>query len=92
MDKCLPPLRVDLQQPRIVLAAVKRADKIWTGSRHNFIISTVYLETGVRVTQSEQGFVDSDGNFLNRAEAAEVAYRAGQIKVQKPELCSEDVW
>lgn len=40
----------------------------------------------------EQGFLTNDNFFVGRREAAEIAYRAGQIKVKLDDLCSEDVW
>ena len=43
-----------------------------------------------------QGFLDSEGNFLDRYDALEVARAAGQIKdvrnIRADRLFSEDVW
>jgi len=44
-----------------------------------------------------QGFLDSEGNFLTRAEAAKLAFCAQQYKDNPPDrcqktLCSEDLW
>jgi hypothetical protein len=36
-----------------------------------------------KVTQPMQGFIGNHGEFLSRAEAAEVAFKAGQIKKWK---------
>lgn len=40
----------------------------------------------------EQGFLTNDNRFVERAEAAEIAFKSGQIKVEKTYLFSEDVW
>jgi len=40
----------------------------------------------------EQGFLTNDNFFVGRREAAEIAYRAGQINEKLNELCSENVW
>ncbi len=40
----------------------------------------------------EQGFLDEDGLFLNRSEAARRAYSIGQIISEVDELFSEDLW
>lgn len=40
----------------------------------------------------KEGFITSDNKFLERDEAAQYAYRHGQIGVQKYELFSEDLW
>lgn len=42
----------------------------------------------------EQGFLDSTGAFLNRIEAAEVAFCHGQYEEldSPPRLFSEDLW
>lgn len=54
---------------------------------------TKYLIFDKRAVRN-QGFVTSDGNFLNRIEAAEFALRIGQIQKLSwpPNLYSEDLW
>ena len=39
-----------------------------------------------------QGFILSDGRFVDRKEAAEIAYRAGQIENLCRELYTESLW
>lgn len=43
-----------------------------------------------------QGFLTSEGRFVGRTEAAEIALRAGQVQtqtlIQPPHLFSEDLW
>lgn len=41
---------------------------------------------------STQGFRTSDGRFVNRVEAAKIAFAAGQITWNPEELFSEDLW
>lgn len=77
---------------RIVAAAVKRGERVWTGTRHADIIRVVFGETGQRVTQDEQGFVDNTGWFSNRFQAGAIAFQAGQTKDRKQTLLSEDLW
>lgn len=64
--------------------------------RHHDVIRT-YAE-GVdgkrrRFPQSSpQGFMTSAGRFVERAEAARLAFAAGQIKDERQTLYSEDLW
>lgn len=44
------------------------------------------------VRHGEQGFVDDEGRFLSRAEAAAHAFACGQIPAPRLGLFSEDVW
>ena len=76
----------------VVAAAVQKNGKLWQGKRHADIIPVVFGETGERVTQAEQGFMLSDGRFVNRFQAGAVAYRSGQTKVRHETLLSEYVW
>lgn len=50
---------------------------------------------GVRIGPEDQGFLTSEGRFVGRAEAAEIAEAAGQLTeelVAAPNLYSEDLW
>jgi len=74
-------------------AAIRKRGKIYTGKRHHHILNAAlpfgYLRNG------EQGFVDDEGNFLTREEAAIVAIKCGQIKklkYHKTRLFSEDLY
>ena len=63
-------------------AAVRQGDRIWTGLRHGQIIQRMVKEEGPnfqKVTAQMQGFVDADGEFLDRKEAFERAVACGQI-------------
>lgn len=66
-------------------------------NRHHHIISEYHYRTGQTFPDhNEQGFLDSEGRFLNRKQALGVALVAGQVKdpsaVRMNMLFSEDVW
>jgi hypothetical protein len=77
----------------IVTAACKRGDEVWTGQRHNEIIAKM-VEDGIitSVRQIEQGFMTSEDVFVDRYDAAKIAFVSGQISRIKDSLSSEDVW
>lgn len=70
------------------------------GWRHGNIIAQMQATMGLRTVvhgensagEYEQGFLTNDNRFVERAEAAEIAFKSGQIKVEKTYLFSEDVW
>lgn len=64
-----------------------------TGRRHNNIIEFVKEKLN-RVTKQNtvQGFLTSDNRFVDRKEAAEVAWQAGQTRVRENRLFSEDLY
>jgi hypothetical protein len=69
----------------IVQAAIRKNGIIYTGIRHALIIEDM-SNSGISwpVTKdSEQGFVDDKGNFLNRFEAGAHAISCGQIDEMK---------
>lgn len=77
---------------RIASAAVCKAGKIYTGRRHSDAIHACIKDGGeAPVTSAEQGFITDAGVFVDRAEAARIAYAAGQIKEPKDRLFSEDI-
>lgn len=63
-------------------------------ARHHDVLNAAHEATGL-VTLDQQGFLTSDGDFVSREVALEMAKAAGQI-VKKHgslrELYSEDVW
>lgn len=66
-------------------------------ARHNTILYSMDVEMGIDVTKVppvNQGFITSEGKFVNRVEAYYIACRAGQIEEKKdaPQLFSEDIW
>jgi hypothetical protein len=80
---------------RIKEAAVMHDGKVWTGRRHGDVIKRIIETCGRQVgpiTQAQQGFVTECGAFLSRAEAAKVAFDAGQVPELYPILMSEDLY
>lgn len=68
-------------------------------NRHHHVIWDIVEKTGAKTVDSrdeDQGFLDSDGNYLTRYQALRVARAAGQLKPDQPIRCgmlfSEDVW
>ena len=68
------------------------------GFRHPHIIAiqtinkTWLVNKEMGVTKTEQGFITSHGRYVNREEAATIAYNSGQIKTKLKKLFSEDVF
>ncbi len=70
------------------------------GHRHGHIIQQLVALTGLRTVTNgedaggahEQGFLTSTGRFVDREEAAELAFDAGQIKERIKTLYSEDLY
>lgn len=62
-------------------------------NRHHHIIHQIASESGGSVS-GKQGFLDDQGNFLDRIEALRHAIACGQITQGKwgGQLYSEDVW
>ena len=77
---------------------------IWRGAthslpkpkRHHHIVHLLYLATGDSVDHTIQGFLDDQGNFLNRTDALIHARACGQQKgpnIRNDDwLYSEDIW
>ncbi len=83
----------------IVAAAIKFKPKgenefrYRLSSRHHICFQNMQ-NSGIEYDKNscEQGFWTNDGKFLNREDAAKLAYKNGQIKEEKKELFSEDLW
>lgn len=86
------------ERPTIIAAAVQYGCTISLPppARHHTIIQAMELEMGIpgiAATPQAQGFLTSDGRFVNRVEAFYIAHRAGQIGAKdEPRLFSEDLW
>ena len=65
--------------------------KVYTGRRHSDIIRA-NVNVDFAFSQCEQGFITDKGEFVSRSEAAKIAYKCGQIKEQKRQLFSEDLY
>lgn len=62
------------------------------GHRHGNCFSIAALIPKKEGLRGVQGFLTSDGNFVNRKEAGKIAYEAGQIKKLTELLYSEDLY
>lgn len=83
----------------IVAVAVRYRDGLVISlprpNRHCHILNTIFeLELGIPKIGREQGFLTSEGNFVDRVTAGKIALQCGQIKEMalKDELISEDLW
>ena len=59
---------------------------------HNIIYNWNQLSFGKTRCTDTQGFLTNKDRFVNREEAAKIAFESGQISIPKKELFSEDVW
>lgn len=57
-----------------------------------YIISQFLKVDEIDKTKTLQGFLDENGNFLNRIEARKHAFEFGQVQSDKEPLFSEDMW
>lgn len=85
----------------IVAAAIAKDNKVWSvpkPGRHNHVINLICEELGIEYVGSNfvQGFLTSEGRFVDRKEAAEVARKADQRLIGGwswvNKLYSEDLW
>jgi hypothetical protein len=84
-----------MKHEKIILAAINLNDNncVVTCKRHADAL--VYLaKNGILgVNNLTQGFITSQGRFVDRAEAKKIAIKAGQIAESEfPQLYSEDLW
>lgn len=73
---------------KIICAAVRFQGKVWYGHRHHHALEAMKDELSYVMnrkqmidqrTGSDQGFVTSEGRYVGREEALEIAKRAGQV-------------
>ncbi len=63
------------------------------GWRHHNCITLHFDLTNEPTRESaRQGFLTNKNRFVGRSEAAEIAFKSGQIKTEIKTLFSEDVW
>lgn len=72
-------------------AAVWNNGVVYTGKRHKDIYINAPKHLNIRKGGID-GFVTNSGMFLNRKDAADLAYQMGQIKEPKEKLQSEDLY
>ena len=85
------------KQVRIVQAAILYNGKVYRGWRHHLIGLDMLAARKCQRPYpggKAQGFVTSEGAFVDRQEAYQIAIASGQIVVSpcKYELYSEDLW
>lgn len=88
--------------PRITHVAIRFEGTVYSlpaPARHHDVIRDIVDKTGARYVDArdeDQGFIDSEGRFLDRHRALMIALRAKQVidesKVRCRMLTSEDVW
>lgn len=72
--------------------------RVWTGRRHSNVYSKMVKEGHIKnITRAgfTQGFVTTEGTFVDRKEAFKIAKDNGQIKAEpwaEPTLMSEDLY
>ena len=65
------------------------------GHRHHNIFAQSYafgLPEALKTVPNTQGFVTSFDRFVDRKEAAEIAYKVGQLEEERDRLFSEDIY
>lgn len=77
-------------------AAIRIDNIVYVGHRHGDCYDAI-VKCGVDTTQTadervKQGFVTDEGEFLDRAEAADHAFECGQIESRQKSLMSEQLW
>jgi hypothetical protein len=79
---------------RVKEAAIMHDGVIWTGRRHSDVIRKIIDQCGREAApvRGAQGFITECGKFLDRKDAAKVAFEAGQVPELHPILMSEDLY
>ncbi len=81
----------------IKAAAIKANGKVYwvpPPGRHHNVAFKIVQETGRSVDEGIQGFITDQDIFVDRLEAATIAYKAGQVEElsSPPHLYSNDLW
>jgi len=87
-----PPAAPSQDSERIVAAAIREGGIVFTGPHHHQIIRYVVPLLGIRTSKGEQGFITDTNRFVSRAEAARIAFAAGQRDEDAGSLFSEQLW
>jgi len=76
-----PPTEGTEEQETISAAAIRYEDELYTGTNHGQALDQL-MEARPRFKEKdiEEGFVTSTGRFVNRREADQIAFNAGQKK------------
>lgn len=78
---------------KIVKSAIRYNDKVYTGFDHGECFKQIDKDTIKDCDKLEQGFITDKNEFVDRQQALDIAYKAGQIPYEKNNHCliSEDV-
>jgi hypothetical protein len=75
-----PTINKEERKVTIVKAAIKVNGKIYEGYRHGNIMQDFWEDNPkTKIEFEDQGFLTSEGEFVSRTEAANIAFEAGQI-------------
>ncbi len=81
---------------KIACAALKlKSDgRIFHGKRHNDCIFVAHRVSGEKPVLGTYGFLTTDGKFVDRKQAMDIAIEAGQVgkSLQGTSLYSEDIY
>ncbi|MFA5174762.1 MAG: hypothetical protein WC438_06290 [Candidatus Pacearchaeota archaeon] len=84
---------------KIICAAVLYKRKIYRGHRHCHAIQAMNDELSWKMSREklckinyEQGFITTENRFVLRKEAADIAFKTGQIKEKIDDLYSENLY
>ena len=78
---------------KIVKSAIRYNNKVYTGFDHGECFKQIDKDTIKDYDKLEQGFITDKNEFVDRQQALDIAYKAGQIPYEKNNHCliSEDV-
>jgi hypothetical protein len=87
------PPAIERENIKIVAAAIRQGDKVYTGWRHSEIIYYMKENGCNYVSQDDQGFIDQGGHFYRRSAAKFIVLANKQItETISSTLTSEDLW
>ena len=86
------PRAIEREDIRIVAAAVRKGEFVYTGWRHAEIILEMKDVGDGYVCQDDQGFVDQCGFFYRRSAAGVIVRLNKQADFTGSVLTSEDLW
>lgn len=90
-----------MRESAITHVAIRHGGKVWSlpaPNRHHHVLRLIVEATGVKYVDArdpDQGFLDSQGNYLDRVRALAVARAAGQLITYREvhdRLYSENLW
>lgn len=84
-------IKFDRRKTYILCAAVRFGDLIMCGQRHGDVYRQ-RQKLNLSMTDGEQGFLTSQGEFVTRYTAARIAFHAKQVDSLYEELISEHLY